>query len=106
MRCALSLFSLLLLAPVPAAADEPSFPAGAARKVEAEGGAGGEGPAWDPTLGVLSSGANHVYQLTRQGQSRIYRENAGTNGLLFDRQGNLLACEPAQRRVTRIGRDG
>ncbi len=27
--------------------------------------------------------------------------NAGANGLLFDRQGRLLTCEPAQRRVTR-----
>ena len=28
------------------------------------------------------------------GEMTIYRENAGTNGLLFDRQGRLLICQP------------
>jgi gluconolactonase len=45
-------------------------------------------------------------QLDRDGQSRIYRKDAGTNGLLFDTEGRLLACEPARRRVTRTGADG
>jgi gluconolactonase len=57
-------------------------------------------------LGVLSSGNGHIYQLDRTGKSHIYRKNAGTNGLLFDPMGRLLACEPAQRRVTRTERDG
>jgi dipeptidyl-peptidase-4 len=82
------------------------FAAGVGLKVEAEGGAGGEGPAWHPQLGVLTSGSGHIFQLDRKGQSRIWRENAGTNGLLFDNQGRLLACEPAKRRVTRTERDG
>jgi gluconolactonase len=75
-------------------------------KVESAGGSGGEGPAWDPKLGVLTSGNGHIYQLDRQGKSRIYRKGAGTNGLLFDAKGRLLACEPALRRVTRTERDG
>lgn len=82
------------------------FESGAKLKVEAEGGAGGEGPAWDPKLGVLSSGNGHIYQLDRKGKSRIYRKDAGTNGLLFDAKGRLLACEPVFRRVTRSELDG
>ena len=37
---------------------------------------------------------------------RSFRENAGTNGLLFDREGRLVCCEPASRRVTRTDIDG
>src|SRR5262245_22547743 len=83
----------------------PSAP-GAALKVEAEGGAGGEGPAWHPELGVLSSGKGHIFQLDRNGKSKVYRTGAGTNGLLFDAKGRLLACEPKLRRVTRTEADG
>lgn len=85
---------------------ESIFESGARLKVEAGNGSGGEGPAWHPTLGVLSSGGGHIYQLNREGTSRIYRKHAGTNGLLFDAKGRLLACEPIQRRVTRTELDG
>jgi gluconolactonase len=87
-------------------ADEPIFAPGAKLKIEADSPAGGEGPAWHPQLGVLSSGGGHIYRLDRQGKSQIYRKNAGTNGLLFDARGRLLACEPEQRRITRSERDG
>ena len=87
-------------------ADEPIFAPGAKLKVEAEAGSGGEGPAWDPKLGVLSSGGGHIWQLDRQGKSRIYCQDAGTNGLLFDAQGRLIICEPVLRRVTRMERNG
>lgn len=87
-------------------AAEPIFEPGAKLKVEAGNGAGGEGPAWHPQLGVLSSGQGHIMRLTRDGQSVIQREGAGTNGLLFDAQGRLLACEPKLRRVTRTELDG
>ncbi len=86
--------------------DDTIFPAQARLKVESGRGSGGEGPAWDPKLGVLTSGDGHIHQLGRDGKSRIYRKDAGANGLLFDAQGRLLICEPAQRRVTRLGRDG
>src|SRR6266481_7248372 len=88
------------------AGDDPIFAPEAKLKVESAGGSGGEGPAWDPKLGVLTSGNGHIYQLERNGKSRIYRKGAGTNGLLFDFKGRLLACEPAQRRVTRTEPDG
>ena len=89
-----------------AASGESIFAPGATLKVEAEGGAGGEGPAWHSQLGVLTSGNGHIYQLDRKGKSSIWRKNAGTNGLLFDAKGRLLACEPVQRRVTRTELDG
>jgi len=82
------------------------FASGAALKVEAEGGVAGEGPAWHPQRGVLTSGNGHICQLDHNGKSRIYRTGAGTNGLLFDAAGRLLACEPKLRRVTRTELDG
>jgi serine beta-lactamase-like protein LACTB len=84
----------------------PTWEPGAQLKVEAAGGVGGEGPAWHPELGVLTSGNGHINQLDRTGKSRIYRDKAGTNGLLFDTKGRLLACEPVKRRVTRTELDG
>jgi gluconolactonase len=93
-----------LLEQLPAA--EEIFAPGATLKVEAEGGVGGEGPAWHPKLGVLTSGNGHVNQLDLDGKSRIYRKDAGTNGLLFDRQGRLLACDSEHRRMIRLEPDG
>ncbi|MEY4565468.1 MAG: Gluconolactonase precursor [Planctomycetota bacterium] len=69
-------------------------------------GEGGEGPAWDPEIGLLTSGKGGICRRSADGESVIYRAVAGTNGLLFDRQGRLIACEPGQLRVTRMSRDG
>src|ERR1019366_1910480 len=86
---------------------EPIFAPGAKLKIEAEGDGGGEGPAWHPQLGVFTSGNNgHIYLLGADGKSKIFRKKAGTNGLLFDHDGKLLACEQEARRVTRIDADG
>src|SRR5260221_9586725 len=87
-------------------ADEPIFEPGAKLKVETEGGFGGEGPAWHPKLGVLMSGNDHLNHLDRDGKAKTYRKDAGTNGLLFDAQGRLLACEPNLRRITRTDTEG
>jgi gluconolactonase len=95
---------LILLGRLSAA--EEIFAPGAMLKVEAEGGVGGEGPAWHPKLGVLMSGNGHVNQLDLNGKKRIYRKDAGTNGLLFDRQGRLLACDSENRRMIRVEADG
>ncbi|HVL14827.1 MAG TPA: SMP-30/gluconolactonase/LRE family protein, partial [Gemmata sp.] len=86
--------------------DEPMFEPGAKLATVAGDGAAGEGPAWDPTLGVLTSGAKGIHQLTPQGEKKVWREKAGTNGLLFDRDGKLVCCEPVSRSVSRITRDG
>jgi gluconolactonase len=96
----------LLLRGSLAADEEPIFARGATLKVEASDGVGGEGPAWLGRLGILCSGNGHIYRLARDGKVSIYRKEAGTNGLLFDRQGRLLACEPKLRRITRMESDG
>jgi gluconolactonase len=95
---------LLLFAPM-AVAEEPILaPNAKLEEVVAKG--AGEGPAWDPTLGILTSGDGHIFRYSLDGKSTIYRENAGTNGLLFDFSGRLIACEPVKRRVTRTEKDG
>ena len=62
------LLAALLLSASPAPADEPIFEPGAKLKVEAAGGVGGEGPAWDPQLGLLCSGNGHVNRFSRDGK--------------------------------------
>lgn len=96
----------MLLANCPTQAAEPIFALGAKLKMESENGSGGEGPAWHPKLGLLTSGNGDIYRLDREGRSSVYRQGAGTNGLLFDQQGHLLACEPKRRRVTRLDASG
>ncbi len=86
--------------------DEPIFEPGAKLMPLSAEGAGGEGPAWDAKLGVLTSGGKGIHQLTPTGEKKVWREKAGTNGLLFDRDGNLVCCEPVARAVSRIDRDG
>ena len=87
-------------------AEDPIFPEGTKLKVEAEKGVAGEGPAWDPKLGLLTSGNGNINRLDRNGKSTVFRDKAGTNGLLFDRAGMLVACESELRRMTRTDRDG
>jgi gluconolactonase len=104
--CLLSLvWSAGLLWPA-TSGEETIFAAGAKLTVLAGDGAGGEGPAWHPELGLLTSGNGHIYRLNLKGKSTIHRKGAGTNGLLFDPKGRLLACEPDLRRVTRTELNG
>jgi gluconolactonase len=101
-----ALFGLLVLTAAPAPAEEAIFAPGAHLKVEAGNGAGGEGPAWHPELGVLSSGNGNIHRLDRDGKSSVYRKGAGTNGLIFDRKGRLVACDSDGRRMIRFDSDG
>jgi gluconolactonase len=98
-------FALALLPVTSAFSADPILAPGAKPELLAEQGAG-EGPAWHPDLGLLTSGGGHIFRRDKSGQQTIYRENAGTNGLLFDRQGRLLMCQPAFRRVSRLELDG
>ncbi len=99
-------FMSISIAAVPGSADEsPVLPPNAKPQLVLETGAG-EGPAWDPKLGVLFSGGGHIQRWSRGGELQVFRRNAGTNGLLFDRRGRLLACEPVSRRVTRRSPSG
>ena len=75
-------------------------------RILATGGQGGEGPAWHPEKGIFASGKGGITLLGLDGKPGIFAEDAGTNGLLLDRQGNLLACQPGKRRVVRFGPDG
>jgi sugar lactone lactonase YvrE/cephalosporin-C deacetylase-like acetyl esterase len=86
--------------------EEPIFEPGAKLTKLTEDGAGGEGPAWDPKLGVLTTGSKGIHQLTPDGKNKIWREKAGTNGLLFDREGRLVCCEAEARSMCRFDRDG
>lgn len=100
MRLACSIFTLLISTPLVHAQDDAIFARGAELKIEAKEGAG-EGPAWHPRLGVLTSGDGHIWAHS-DGKSRILFKDAGTNGLLFNPRGRLLACQPVSRRVVSI----
>jgi len=65
----------------------------------------GEGPAWHPELGLLTSGEGNINRRDKEGSRSIYRQNSGSNGLMFDRSGRLVVCEASLRRVTRIEAD-
>ena len=73
-----------------------------------------EGPVWSPWGTLLFSDipATRVYELgAASGQtaarSIVYREPSGnSNGLTFDREGRLIACEHGNRRVSRTEKDG
>jgi gluconolactonase len=65
----------------------------------------GEGPAWHPQRGLLTSGEGNINLRDKSGASSVYRRNSGSNGLMFDRSGRLIVCEASRRRVTRINTD-
>ncbi len=68
-----------------------------------------EGPAFSRLGFLLFSDipANRIYKYVPGGQAQMFRENSnGANGLTFDRQGRLLACEGTAGRVTRTEKDG
>jgi len=68
-----------------------------------------EGPAWHPDGYLLFSDiqANTIYKWTPDGTVDVYRSPSGhANGLAFDRQGRLIACEHSNRRISRTNLDG
>lgn len=66
----------------------------------------GEGPAWHPQLGLLTSGEGNINLRDRSGTVSVYVAEAGSNGLLVDREGRIVVCEPVRRRVSRRTIDG
>ncbi len=84
--------------------EEPAIFSGPPELLQEQG--AGEGPAWHPAMGLLTSGEGNINLRNQAGESSIYRQNAGSNGLMFDRQGRLVICEPVRRRVTRLELDG
>lgn len=98
---------------VPPVSGDEIDPKGAASIWDGEGKAtllqargAGEGPVWHPTLGLLTSGDGDINRRSRDGAVSIHRPDAGSNGLLFDRQGRLVYCDAVRRRVVRIESDG
>jgi gluconolactonase len=69
-----------------------------------------EGPLWDPrTSSLLFSDipAARIYRWTPGGEAGVYREGSNkSNGLAWDLQGRLLACEHVGRRVSLALADG
>ncbi len=64
----------------------------------------GEGPAWKDGSLYFTDG-KHINCMDPKGHTTVFRHNA-SNGLLFDREGRLIACESGLRRVTRTEKDG
>lgn len=99
-------FLFVLVSPACSVAADSLLEPGSKPVLLAETGAG-EGPAWHPQLGLLTSGNDsHIHRRDRDGQPSVYRKNAGSNGLMFDRQGRLVFCEAVGRRVSRLESDG
>ncbi|HCN75684.1 MAG TPA: gluconolactonase [Verrucomicrobiales bacterium] len=63
-----------------------------------------EGPAWKDGSLYFTDG-KHINRMGPDGRVSVFRHNA-SNGLLFDREGRLVACETKKRRVTRTEKDG
>lgn len=64
----------------------------------------GEGPAWKDGSLYFTDG-KHINRMDPQGRTTVFRHNA-SNGLMFDREGRLVACESGLRRVTRTEKNG
>lgn len=91
------LFLLCLFAAFASAADPVQLLASGA----------GEGPAWNPAQGLFFTGGGKISRMSPDGVVSVYREaSGGANGLLWDRLGRLVICEAANRRVTRLEKDG
>ncbi|MCH7990398.1 MAG: SMP-30/gluconolactonase/LRE family protein [Planctomycetes bacterium] len=68
-----------------------------------------EGPAVDQQGNIYFTDIrnNRIHKWSLDGKLTTFRENSGaSNGLYFDRKGNLLACEGGRRRVVSISPDG
>lgn len=63
-----------------------------------------EGPAWKDGSLYFTDG-KHINRMGPDGKTSVFKHNA-SNGLLFDQEDRLVACESGMRRVTRTEKDG
>src|SRR5215510_5982793 len=104
---------LLLLAPLHADDSSSLIAPGAAWEKVAGGLKFGEGPAWHPDGFLIFDDipANRTLKLDAADRVSVFREGTeAANGLAFDGEGRLLACEgsgpPGGRALVRIEKDG
>lgn len=102
-------FVLMGLMPaLPSAANDLIAP-GAEVKLLAGGFTFTEGPACDADGNIYFTDIpnERIHKWSVEGKLTTFRENSGrANGLYFDRDGNLLACEGGNRRLTSITPNG
>ncbi|MEC9095066.1 MAG: SMP-30/gluconolactonase/LRE family protein [Planctomycetota bacterium] len=99
---------VIVVAAMPALAQKSVWERAAELQVVSETGAG-EGPAWNPKVGLVSSFGSvylHDVENPNRGEPKIFIKDLGTNGLLWDAEGRLLCCQPSKQRVIRIEADG
>jgi gluconolactonase len=69
-----------------------------------------EGPVWDSTGGFLLFSdipANRINKWAPDGSVTVFREPSwNSNGLTFDKRGNLLICEHGTRRLSMLEKNG
>ncbi len=68
-----------------------------------------EGPVWSDSLGLLFSDikGNKIYRWTEQNGKQVFLNfSDSTNGLTYDLQGCLTACQMELRRIVRFEKDG
>ena len=69
-----------------------------------------EGPLWNSTGKFLLFSdipANRIFRWSPEKGVDVFREPSGnSNGLTYDRKGQLIICENGNRRVGQIGKDG
>jgi gluconolactonase len=69
-----------------------------------------EGPVWNSKGGFLLFSdipANRIYKWMPDGSVTVFREPSGnSNGLTFDKRGNLIICEHGTRRLSILEKNG
>jgi gluconolactonase len=99
--------STLTLSLVSCASMQSPLPRGAQPKDHGRIGAG-EGPAWKDGSLYFTDG-KRINRMDQNGNTSVFRDAArsgAANGLMFDREGRLIACESKGRRVTRTESNG
>lgn len=101
-------FALVLLAPLAVSAADSVVAPGAKVEKAGEGYKFTEGPAWDRDGAIYFSDIpnNTIHRSTKGGITTFAKPEGSSNGLRFDADGTLLACQPAGRALVRFDAKG